>query len=70
MSRTLLDNIRALNGHINSLEAKESLSTEKILELENMFQMCDRLVECSQQTPKTLKHYSKLERRYKGITDP
>lgn len=70
MRNPLLNNIRQLSNDINILETDEPMSTERILKLESMFQLCDRLVECSRQTPKTLKRYNKLKRRYTDITDP
>lgn len=70
MSRTLTDNIDVISNSVALLEAGEPVCGQRILELEDMFRLCDRMVECSSQTPSTLRRYNELRCRYKDAVDP
>lgn len=70
MTKAFSENISTLKNHINSIEMDGGMSEEKLVELEAMFRICDRSVECYQQKPRMLKRYNKLKRRYRDIVNP
>ncbi|AFN82585.1 hypothetical protein EROM_021100 [Encephalitozoon romaleae SJ-2008] len=65
---TFSKRIEILDECIRKLEVDASKERES--KLEDMFRICDRLVECGQQSPKLVGQYNELKNRYRCIARP
>ncbi|AFM97866.1 hypothetical protein EHEL_021120 [Encephalitozoon hellem ATCC 50504] len=65
---TFSKRISVLDRSIRELEV--DASEEKESKIEDMFRICDRLVECGQQSPRLVRQYNELKNRYKYMPRP
>jgi hypothetical protein len=63
----LAGNIAVLRHRLDAIDRNTPNLPDVLHEIENLIQMCDRLVECSKPSPGTLQNYSRLRRRYRNF---
>lgn len=65
----LSEKIEMLSEDVRALETDPGC-VERMRSLESEFLVCDRLVECSRQSPGALEAYRRLRHRYRRVSDP
>lgn len=70
MSEKLLDNAILLKNKLDELNDAKTVSPDSLFALEDIIQVCDRMVECLDNDSEELNYYTTQRNRYKEIIDP